>query len=177
MKRTLLLVCRLALLNTTYAQIPDMDAAKKSAFVAAKTMDDALVTKNYDKYVEFNHPRVLAQVEGGRSGMVMQVAKQIADIEENGNYITAVWPNMPTVMVDTAGEWQCSMPQFLEYRLPEGKVKTTTTLIGISPDKGKTWYFLDAADKTLDDMKKLFPNLSSKLTIAPAKEPEFFKDK
>lgn len=155
------------------AQIADMEAAKKSAFLAAKTMDEALINKHYDDYVLYNHPKVVEQIEGGRAGMSIQVAKQIADIEESGNIITAVWPQMPDVVIDTAGEWQTTLQQFMEYRLPEGKIKSETTIIGISPDKGTTWYFVDAAGRQLADMQKLFPTLSSKLVVPPAKEAEF----
>lgn len=159
------------------AQIDDLEAAKKSAFLAAKTMDEALMNKHYDDYVVYNHPKVLEQVKGGRAGMSIQIAQQIKDIEESGNIITAVWPKMPEMMIDTAGEWQTTMQQFMEYRLPEGKIKSETTIIGISPDKGKTWYFLDVAGRQLKDLKELFPTLSSQLVIPSAKEAEFTPDK
>lgn len=176
MKRTLLLALTLVITLSANAQIEDMEAAKKAAFHAAKVMDNALVSKHYDDYVSFNHPKVVEQAEGGRSGLVILIAKQITEIEESGNIITAIWPHMPTVVIDTAGEWQCTLDQFMEYRLPEGKVKAETTLIGISPDKGKTWYFLDAAGRNLQDLKTLFPTLSSQLVIQPPAEPIFTPD-
>ncbi len=173
MKKLLLLLCTVVLAYNADAQVEDMEAAKKSAFLAAKTMDEALINRQYDDYVVYNHPKVLEQVKGGRAGMAIQVAQQIKDIEEAGNTITAVWPKMPEVVLDTAGEWQTTLQQFMEYRLPEGKIKSETTIVGISPDKGKTWYFLDVAGRTLKDLKELFPNLSSRLIIPPAKETEF----
>lgn len=176
MKRTLLLTLTLIITLSAKAQVEDMEAAKKAAFHAAKVMDNALVSKHYDDYVSFNHPKVVEQAEGGRSGLVIQIAKQITEIEESGNIITAIWPHMPTFIIDTAGEWQCTLDQFMEYRLPEGKVKAETTLIGISPDKGKTWYFLDAAGRTLNDIKTLFPSLSSQLVIKPQKDAVFTPD-
>lgn len=177
MKKLLLLLYTTALAHNAHAQIDDVEAAKKSAFMAAKTMDEALINKHYDDYVVYNHPKVLEQVKGGRVGMAIQIAQQIKDIEESGNVITAVWPKMPETMIDTAGEWQTSLQQFMEYRLPEGKIKSETTIIGISPDKGKTWYFLDVAGRQLKDLKELFPQLSSQLVIPPAKEAEFTPDK
>lgn len=177
MKKLLLLLCSAGLTYNSYAQIEDMEAAKKKAFIAAKTMDEALINRQYDDYVVYNHPRVLEQVKGGRAGMAIQIAEQIKDIEEAGNTITAVWPKMPETMFDTAGEWQTTMQQYMEYRLPDGKIKSETTIIGISPDKGKTWYFLDAAGRTLNDLKELFPALSSQLVIPSAKEAEFTPDK
>lgn len=173
MKKVFILLSVICIALSANAQVTNQTEAKKSAFVAAKTMNDALVLKDYDKYVEYNHPKVLEQTPGGRSGMVMQVAKQINDIEESGNYITAIWANMPEVVLDTAGEWQCTLQQFMEYRLPSGKVKAETTIIGISPDKGKAWYFLDVAGRKLEDIKAMFPTLSSKLKVGAPVEPVF----
>ena len=160
------------------AQINDIEAAKKSAFLAAKRMDDALVSKKYDEYVAFNHPDVIAKVEGGRSGLVKQTLEQIKSMEQGGTYITAAWPGKILSMVDTAGEWQCSVPLYMNLRIENGTISTTTTLIGISPDKGKRWYFVDisAAGNTLAGVKKLFPKLSSKLVVLPASEPTFKAD-
>lgn len=178
MKNKLLLVlCLAAAATGASAQITDMEAAKKSAFLAAKAMDEALINKHYDDYVVYNHPKVLEQVKGGRAGMAVQIAQQIKDIEDAGNIITAVWPKMPDTVLDTAGEWQTAMQQYMEYRLPEGKIKSETTIIGISPDKGNTWYFLDVAGRTLNDIRELFPNVSTKLVVPPAKEAEFTADK
>lgn len=163
--------------NNSYAQIEGIEAAKKSAFVAAKTMDEALINRQYDDYTVYNHPKVVEQVPGGRDGMAIQIAEQVKNIEEAGNIITAVWPQMPDTIIDTAGEWQTTMQQFMEYRLPDGKIKSETTLIGISPDKGKTWYFIDVAGRSLKDIQELFPTLSSQLVIPQAKEAEFTPDK
>lgn len=177
MKRALLVVCSLIITIATQAQEIDIEAAKRSAFNAAKSMNDALVEKDFDRYVNYNHPLVLEQVEYGRSGMIMEVAKQINNIEENGNYITAIWAKMPISFVDTADEWQCTLPQFMEYRLPNGKIKSQTTIIGISPDKGAHWYFIDMADRQLSDMKNLFPKLSDRLVINPKVEDEYTPNK
>lgn len=158
------------------AQIADQEGAKQSAFAAAKAMDEALIQRRYDDYVSYNHPRVLESIEGGKAGMVKQVANQMAQINESGNIITAVWPQMPSVVIDTAGEWQAAITQYMAYRLPEGKIKATTTIIGISQDQGKQWYFIDAAGRELKQMRELFPTLSSKLKVPKATEPEFTPD-
>lgn len=156
-----------------YAQDSEQEHAMTAAFLAAKTMDNALVLKDYDTYVSYNHPDVINGVENGREGMIAMIQKQVHGIEESGTLVTAVWPRKPEKIIDTAGEWQCTMQQFIEYRLPEGKITAQTTIIGISPDKGKTWYFVDTADRKLEDVRTLFPNLSSQLDVPPPKEPVF----
>lgn len=177
MKKILLfIIASFTILQSAKTQSIDQQFAKQSAFAAAKAMDEALINRHYDDYVSYNHPKVLEQVKGGRQAMIIQVSKQMNDIQESGNVITAVWPQAPDVIIDTAGEWQCSMQQFMTYRLPEGKIKAVTTIIGISPDKGKKWYFVDAAGRPLSELKALFPTLSSKIKIAPPSSPEFTAD-
>lgn len=159
-----------------FAQVQDQQTAKAAAFSAAKAMDEALINRRYDDYVNYNHPKVLAQVPGGKPEMAAQISKQMIQIQESGNTITAVWPSPPDVVIDTAGEWQAALQQFMTYRLPEGKIKAVTTIIGISPDEGKQWYFVDAAGRTLEQMRELFPTLSSKIKIAKPTDPEFIPD-
>lgn len=165
-------------LTNTYAQIEDTAKAKMSAFQAAKKMDDALVSKKYDEYVDYNHPKVIAQTEGGHSGLVMQTVKQIKTMEQGGTYITAAWPGKVLSIVDTASEWQCTIPLYMNLRVNSGSISTTTTLIGISPDKGEHWYFVDisAGGNTLDGVRKLFPKLSHQLVVLPPSDPEFKAD-
>lgn len=161
---------------TAQAQITDMAAAKNSAFLAAKRMDEAMVNRHYDDFVAYMHPKVLATTEGGAAGMSIQIGQQVKSIEESGNYITAIYPRMPETVIENNGEWQCTMGQTMEYRLPDGKIKARTTLVGMSPDKGNTWYFIDAAGRTLKDMQTIFPELSNSLVIPPAPQPEYVPD-
>jgi hypothetical protein len=57
-----------------------------------------------------------------------------------------------------------------------GKLITETTLIGISPNKGKTWYFMDAADRDMNKMRSMFPNLSSRHKLKKSPDPKFEAD-
>lgn len=159
------------------AQVKDMDAAKQGVFQAAKKMDEALINKRFDEYVDANHPDVIAKVDGGRAGFVVQMQQQIETLEKSGNYITAAWPGKPSDIIDTAGEWQCTIPQHMNVRIPGGIMKTETTLIAMSPDKGGKWYFVDIANaKTMEGMRAMFPKLSSRLKAPTPVEPEFVPD-
>ena len=162
--------------NQGYAQIKDMTAVKNSVFVAAKAMNHALVTNDFETYVESNHPKVFENTPGGKAAMVEQTKEQIARMGEQGNYITAAWPGTPSTVIDTAGEWQCTISQYMDIRLGDGKITTETTLVAISTDKGKKWYFVDATNRGIDALRELFPNLSHKLKALPPPEPKFTPD-
>lgn len=177
MKKLILLLNFILLSVCGNAQELQEERALRAAFFAAKTMGNAMVIKDYDQYVEYNHPYILEKVEGGRSGMVIEIKRQIETLEESGNYVTAAWPSMPNEIIDTANELQCTMQQYVEYRLPNGKIKSETTIIGISPDRGNTWYFVDAANRPLTEIKNMFPTLSDRLSLAAPVEPVFTADK
>lgn len=177
MKKIILFITLISANYFAGAQVIEDQRALTSAFLAAKTMANALVLKNYGQYIDYNHPKVIEGAEGGREGMITMVRQQVASIEEAGNIVTAAWPNKPAKIIDTADEWQCAMQQYVEYRLPGGKIVSETTIIGISPNNGENWYFVDAADRKLSQIRELFPKLSSQLVIPPPAEPVFTADK
>ncbi len=156
------------------AQPADMEAAKKQVFLAAKRMNEAFVNKEYYKFSQYSHPDLINKVEGGRGGLIEITKKQVEQMEAADNMITAMWPGKASDIIDTAGEWQCTLPQYMEIRLVNGKLKTHTTIVGISPDKGANWYFVDVANTgNIDGLRELFPNLSSKLNVPPPAESVF----
>ena len=146
---------------------------KPAVKAAAKHMNDALVRKDLKTFVKTTYPKVVEQTEGGLEKIQAELEKQIAALEKAGNKILSAWPGEASAIIDTAGEYQCTIPQYMKMQLDNGKLTTQTTLIGLSSDKGKTWYFIDATDKSLSQWRSLFPNISSQLVLRPAAEPKF----
>ena len=97
----------------------------------------------------------------------------MAAMDQQGSRIVAAWIGEPGAFIDTAGELQCTVPQKMALQFETGKLVTETTLLAISPDKGQTWYFMDAADRDITTMRTKFPNLSSRLVLKKSPEPEF----
>jgi hypothetical protein len=165
----------LALLATSfnvYAQ-PALNKFKPAVKAAAKRMNDALVKKDIKTFVKTTYPKVVEMTDGGLTRVQSEIEKSIAGIEQAGSKILSAWPGEATTIIDTAGEYQCTIPQYMKMRLDNGVLTTQTTLIALSPDKGKTWYFIDMTDKSLAQWRTVFPNMSSKLVIFPPKEPKF----
>ena len=73
--------------------------------------------------------------------------------------------------------FQCILPQHIKMSVPGGGgyLKSTTYLIAFSNDQGKQWYFLDASNKTPEQLKQIFPELSDDLIIPSPPQPEFIK--
>ena len=49
----------------------------------------------------------------------------------------------PSSIIVVNGELQCTIPQKSEVKTSTGRLITTSTLIVVSDDKGKNWYFID----------------------------------
>lgn len=145
---------------------------RTKVIAAAKRMDDALVRKDYATFVETTYPAVLEHTEGGKERLATSLTVQVAGMEKSGNKILAAWPGEPSAMVDTAGELQCTIPQFMKLTVDIGTLVTETTLIGLSPDKGNTWYFVDAIDRPLEKIREMLPNISSRLVIKKNPQPK-----
>jgi hypothetical protein len=151
----------------------NLNKFKPAVKSAAKRMNDALVKKDIKTFVKTTYPKVVEMTEGGLVKIQSELEIQLNAIEKSGSKILSAWPGDATTIIDTAGEYQCTIPQYMKMQLVNGALTTQTTLIGLSQDKGKTWYFIDATDKPLNQWRNLFPNLSSKLVFFPAKEPKF----
>jgi hypothetical protein len=156
------------------AQVAD---PRSIARAEAEKMGKALVGKDYNTFLKTTPPLAIQHTEGGKEAMLQELKKQIEEMDANGVKILRAWPGQPSRLVDTAKELQCTIPQYMELKVDGGKVTSETTLIAMSPDKGKTWYFIDVAGKPLSEFRELFPTLSSKLVIPAPKEPVFVEDK
>ncbi|HEY1032253.1 MAG TPA: hypothetical protein VGD89_10815 [Flavipsychrobacter sp.] len=157
--------------GTAYAQ--NYNNLKPAVKAAAKKMNDALVKKDLKTFMATTHPKVIATTEGGADKLITDLSKQIESMESQGSKILSAWPGEASAIIDTAGELQCTIPQYMKMKLSNGVLTTQTTLISVSMDRGKTWYFVDATDKTLANWRTVFPNLSTQLTWRPAPEPKF----
>lgn len=167
--KTLLIAAIATLPLTGHTQTKEQ--AKTKVKADATKMSQALVDKDYKTFVSTTYPKAVEMTPGGLPQMEEDLKTQIAGIEAQNNKILSAYPGDPSVIVDTAGEWQCTIPQKMVLQVPGAKVLTETTLIALSPDKGKTWYFMDTADRDLKAMRGVFPNISSKLVIPKSPDP------
>ncbi len=162
--------------GSVFAQA-DIQKLKPAVKAAAKKMNDALVKKDLKNFVVTTYPKVVEATAGGLDKIEKDLEQQIKNIEAAGTTIASAWPGEVSNIIDTAGEYQCTIPQYMKMKMKDGVLQTETTLFALSPDKGKTWYFIDATEKPLDKWRQAFPNLSSKHIIKPAPEPKFTPNK
>jgi len=98
------------------------------------------------------------------------------EMESDGTRFLNVTFGEPSRIIVIKNQLQCTLPRTIEMKVPDGRLVVKSTLIAISTDKGKGWYFVDASGKDIQTLRKTLPNLSEELSIPENQEPTFYKD-
>jgi len=69
------------------------------------------------------------------------------------------------------------LPISTTIKTPLGELIAETSMIVISTDNGKNWYFIDTNVYKVDKLKNVLPDISPKLIIPPQKQPKFIPEK
>jgi hypothetical protein len=173
MKHFIILLFFVLVIIPSQAQEPTASGVNLKS--SAQKMGKLFVEKNYSQYVKFVHPKIL-KMFGGEEKMVEFLKKTIAETESQGFTFKDVTIGEHSELIVSGNEIQSIIPQILELKTKDGRLITTSYLLALSPDKGKKWYFIDTGGKTLEELRTIFPSLSSKLIIPPATQPEFHND-
>ncbi len=135
---------------------------------AAQKCCDSLVASDFDGFVSYCHPRMI-QGMGGKEAMIGLIRKGIGE----GVTLTSATVGEPGP-VEEHGGWKISvLTQFIELKVPGGKLASKANLIAVSENGGSTWVFLDGSAYHNPQFAKLFPEIGGKLTLPDWGEPVF----
>lgn len=118
------------------------------------------------------HPKVI-EMAGGKAKLIERMDTVNAVASQFGAEIKKILIGNPGSIVKYKKELQSTLPQFTEMKTGFGNLTLETTLIAISRDGGKHWYFIDTSIYNMNDVKKALPDLSPGLVIPPSKPPKF----
>lgn len=138
----------------------------------AMEMAKALLKKDFPTLTKFMHPNII-QIAGGQQRMIERMDTINAVAKQFGAEIKRIMIGNPGPIVKYKKELQVVLPQTTEMKTSFGNLAVETSLIAISTDGGKNWYFIDTSVYKLQDVKKAMPNLSPDLVVPPAKPPKF----
>lgn len=141
----------------------------------AETMGQFLLKKDFSSFSKYTYPAIMEMV-GGKHKMIEVLEKGSNEMHSNGMAILSISFGEPSVIITNGNELQSTLPQTIEMKVPNGRLIVTSSLIAISIDMGKNWYFVDTSDKDIQTMKKTLPNLSGKLIIPVKTQPIFYPD-
>lgn len=165
---------KLALLLITFFTLT-ASAQKEAMLEQANDMGLAFLRKDYEMFLKYTHPKVI-QSMGGWDKMLQETRSAFNEIEAQGLTFLRVELGEPSKIINAGGELQALIPQTIVMRRPDGRITATSTLIAMSEDNGKKWYFMDAAGRTHATMKMLLPTLSEELELPAKAAPVFEPD-
>ncbi|HRO41432.1 MAG TPA: hypothetical protein PL009_01265 [Flavipsychrobacter sp.] len=139
----------------------------------AEKMGAALIGKDYKTFVTFTHPTIIKEM-GGTEKMAAAIEKQMKGMEQTAQILSISYDE-PSSVVKEGNELQCTVPQTMILKTPQGKILTKSTLIGISTNGGAHWYFVDAGERDINAVKASLPNVSRKLELPTPVPPQFIQ--
>jgi hypothetical protein len=162
------LVLLLLLLSFTFT----VSAQKTLIKQKAQECSNALLKGDYNTVIKFTYPKILPKGKS-KQQLLNDIKTGMGQMAAQGVSFKSVTIGQPGEIYTAGTELHALIPQSLTLSINGGTLKTQTNLLAISPDKGKTWYFMEAAKLTAATKKQLFPNWNSKLIIPPASQPQF----
>lgn len=148
----------------------DPGAASKTLKDQAAKMGQALLQKDYKTFCHYLYPKLLKMV-GGEDKMIQTLRQSMDQVKTQGIDITGITYEEAGKAFKVGEVWQSSITQHSTMKLPENKLKTTSTLIAFSSDNGRNWTFLDTNNKDIATIRKIVPDLSPSITIPPPQAP------
>ena len=139
--------------------------------VQAMQMATALIRNDFATFSKYMHPKVI-EFAGGKEKMKNKMDSADVALKQFGVSFKKILIGNPGQVITYKDALQCVVPQTTTMQTMVGDIVAETSLIAISPDKGKSWYFIDTNVYKVDKLKSILPDLSPELVIPPQKEPK-----
>ena len=133
-------------------------------------MGKALVNNDLPGFQQFMHPEIIKQV-GGPEKMKLMADSAISMFRQFGGSITRISYGNPAVILTHKKELQTTLSQTTFITTAFADIELESTLIAVSQDKGKHWFFIDTQLYGSDKIRLNLPALSPELTIPAPKKP------
>ena len=176
MKKFLIIFFSLVLFACN-GQTKSSDTSDHSKIIKAQAerMGQLLLKKDFKSFMKFTYPKIIDMI-GGQEKMIQIMEKGSIEMESEGTGVLSVNFGDPSEILTEGNELQCTLPEVIEMKVPNGRLVTKSTLIAVSTDSGKNWFFIDTSNKDLQTLRKGLPNLSSELIIPEHQQPTFYKE-
>lgn len=143
--------------------------------VQAMDMATALMKNDFPTFVKYMHPSIV-EFAGGKEKMKAKMDSAYEAMKLFGIGFKRYWIGDPGEIVNYKSQLQAVLPESTVMKTPLGELTAETSVIVISLDSGKNWYFIDTNIYKLDKLKNVLPDISPKLTIPPQKQPRLIPE-
>jgi hypothetical protein len=144
--------------------------------VQAMDMGSAFMKNDFATFSKYMHPNIIA-FAGGRETMKSKMDSAAMAMKNFGISFKRYWIGSPSEIINYKSQLQSVLPVSTAIKTPLGEVIAETSMIVISMDNGKNWYFIDTNVYKVDKLKNVLPDISPKLVIPPQKQPKFIPEK
>lgn len=139
--------------------------------VQAMDMGDAFIKNDFNTFVKYMHPNIVA-FAGGKVEMKSKMDSAYQMMKQFNVKFKRYWIGSPGEVVKYKNQLQAVLPQVTTMITPLGELTAETSMIVISNDNGKNWWFIDTNVYKADKLKNILPHLSPALVIPPRKKPK-----
>ena len=120
--------------------------------------------------IDMTYPQIVEQM-GGREKAIGIVEAGIKTMKEHGAEILSFKVGDPSEFKTGGSDLFTVIPTTVVVKVPEGKLTGKSFLVGVSPDQGKTWFFVDGAQLNAESIKGLFPKFPPSLKVPEKSAP------
>jgi len=139
--------------------------------VQAMDMATALMKNDFNTFVKYMHPNIIS-FAGGKERLKSKMDSAYQAMKNFDVRFKRYWIGDPGEIVEYKNQLQAVLPQSTTLITPLGEVTAETSMIVISKDGGKNWWFIDTNVYRADKLKNVVPDMSPKLVIPPQKKPK-----
>jgi hypothetical protein len=139
--------------------------------VQAMEMATALMKNDFASFSKFMHPNIIS-FAGGKEELKSKMDSVYGAMKLFGVSFKRYWIGDPGKIIKYKDQLQAVLPESTVMKTPFGELTAETSMIVISMDKGKNWYFVDTNVYKADKLKNILPDISPKLIIPPPKKPK-----
>jgi hypothetical protein len=134
-------------------------------------MGNALIKNDFSIYTKYMHPAIIA-FAGGRETMKAKMDSAYLAMKKFGVRFKKYWIDNPGKIVEYKNQLQAVLPVSTTLLTSFGELNAETSIIVVSTDQGKNWWFIDTNLYNMDKLKEILPDLSPDLVIPPKKKPQ-----
>src|SRR5947207_1459338 len=139
--------------------------------VQAMDMATALMKNDFSTFIKYMHPNIV-EFAGGKEKMKDKMDSAYGAAKLFGVSFKRYWIGTPGEIVTYKDQLQAVLPESTTLKMPLGELTAETSMIVISPDNGKNWWFIDTNVYKVDRLKNILPDFSPQLIIPPQKKPK-----
>ena len=139
--------------------------------VQAMDMGNAVIRNDFNSFVKYMHPNII-EFAGGKEKMKTKMDSAYQVMKQFSVSFKRYWIGSPGEIVMHKNQLQAVLPESTILKTPLGELTAETSMIVISNDNGKNWWFIDTNVYNSEKLKNILPDLSPKLVIPPRKKPK-----